>query len=169
MMRSILNVLIEFLPAPRVILDREGKRPYLSRFYLKGAPHMADGSSAIDEFGNPKREAIFPKGLGIYLHRFHQSDASGALHNHPWKWAYALILAGGYWEERRFDNDVRTVARLPGDLVRISEENFHRVDLVEDDSWSLFIAGPKGESWGFWDRYTHQTTPWREFLARGRS
>ena len=41
-----------------------------------------------------------------------------------------------------------------------------RVELLEEDAWSIFIVGPKIASWGFWCRRTHDFTPWREFLAR---
>jgi hypothetical protein len=169
-MRRLLLGLGRLLGQPRVIFDRAGGSPYLSRWYILGRPYMADGSSPIDRFGNPKPEAVFPRGLGVYLHRFHRSDDDFALHNHPWAWARALILAGGYSEERR-ESDHRTVRRhlrLPRDVVRIDADDFHRVDLLEEDSWSLFIAGPKSSSWGFWDRRTLEYVGWREFIGRIR-
>jgi hypothetical protein len=174
-MRSFLRWLVSHMSSPRVIYDREGKSPYLSRYYIIGRPYMADGSEPIDRFGNPKPEAIFPKTLGfaIYLHKFHRSDDDNALHNHPWEWARSLILAGGYSEERR-EPDRETVVRRtirPGDWVKINADHFHRVDLLEDDSWSFFIAGPKTSDWGFWERESGAsgpTIPWREFIARIR-
>jgi hypothetical protein len=130
---------------------------------------MPDGSDPIDALGNPKPGAIFPPGLGLYLHHFHRSDRAFALHNHPWRWAYAFILAGGYREERReADDTVRTLTRRPGSLVRIRDLDFHRVDLIAKDSWSLFLAGPKVANWGFWDRDSKEFTPWRLFLAKTR-
>jgi hypothetical protein len=168
MMRSILEWLTCRLQPPRVILDREGVSPYLSRWYLLGRPYMLDGSSPIDFFGNPKSDAIFPKGVGLYIHRFHRSDQDVALHNHPWCWARSLILAGGYVEERRVDDRVEKHVRMPGDVVRIDADDFHRVDLIESDSWSLFLAGPKISNWGFWDRRTQEFLPWREFIQRVR-
>lgn len=153
---------------PRVIYDRAGKTPYLSRHYLLGAPYMKDGSVAIDRFGNPKENAIFPPGWGLYLHRFHRSDDDVALHNHPWEWSLSLILAGGYSEERRYGERVERRDVRPGRIIRINREDFHRVDLFEKDSWSLFLAGPKTASWGFWDRHTKEFWPWREFIARIR-
>ena len=157
---------------PRVIYDREGKSPYLSRYYLIGRPYMKDGSDPIDKFGNPKQEAIFPHGLGVYLHRFHRSDDDNALHNHPWGWARSLVLSGGYSEERRQEDGATVTRRTvrPGSWVRIDAEDFHRVDLLEEDCWSLFIAGPK-TGWGFWERESGvngPTIPWREFIARIR-
>ena len=169
-MRRFLEWLAGHLPQPRVIYDRAGCSPYLSRYYLIGAPFMTEGSEPIDRLGSPKPEAISPRGLGLYLHRFHQSDDDIALHNHPWKWARSLILAGGYWEERR-DEDrvtVRRILRKPGAWLRINQDDFHRVDLLERDSWSLFIAGPKTSSWSFWNRVTGETVHWREFIRRIR-
>ena len=153
---------------PRVIYDREGGAPYLSRYYLLGAPHMADGSSPLTPEGNPKPNAIFPNGLGVYLHKFHKSDQDQATHSHPWSWAFSLILAGGYSEERQFGTRITRRDVKPGRLIRILESDFHRVDLLEHDSWSLFIAGPKVSSWGFKDRDTGEYYPWREFIARVR-
>jgi|SRR5271154_3074577 len=169
MMRRLLEFLASKLP-PRVIYDREGKSPYLSRHYLIGAPYMKDGSTPIDRFGNPKPEAVFPKGFGfsLFLHRFHRSDDDEALHNHPWAWAWSLILAGGYKEEYRVGDDVTWRIVGPGRLIKITKDHFHRVDLLEKDSWSLFVAGPKEANWGFWDRTTKEFWPWRDFIAKVR-
>jgi hypothetical protein len=43
------------LPPPRVIFDRAGRSPYLSRYYLVGAPKMADGSNPFDATGAPRQ------------------------------------------------------------------------------------------------------------------
>ena len=62
---------------------------------------------------------------------------------------------------------VRTVR--PWTLNIIRGEDYHRVDLIENDAWSIFFAGPRhGADWNFWNRYTSETTPWREFIARKR-
>ena len=66
---------------PRIIMDGLGKSPYLSRFYIFGAPTMPDGSSPFDQFGNPKRDAKWKDGWGLYIHRFHRSDVDQELHN----------------------------------------------------------------------------------------
>jgi len=166
---------------PRVIRDRSGVAPYLSRYYLRGRPYMEDGSSPYNASGNPKVDAIFPQGIGVYIHRFHQSDGDRALHNHPWRWAISLIIAGGYREERRTSSpdrvgdywkenlSVEVFEYRPGDLNVLTSETFHRVDLFEDDAWSLFIVGPKFSHWGFWNRATSEMTPWRTFLAAIRN
>jgi hypothetical protein len=169
------------LGEPRVIRDRTGVSPYLSRYYLRGRPYMMDGSSPYNDSGNPKVDAIFPQGIGVYIHRFHQSDGDSALHNHPWRWAISLILAGGYREERRTSTSEKTGDRWwekhsvevfeyrPGDINVLTSETFHRVDLFEDEAWSLFVVGPKFSHWGFWNRASQEMTPWRTFLAAIRN
>jgi hypothetical protein len=174
-LRPFLEWLTDRLPPPRIIMDREGKSKYLSRWYLIGRPRMADGSSPVDASGQTKPDVIVPKGIGLYIHRFHRSDQDSACHSHPWFWARSLILAGGYVEERRVlappgewpDRVVRFIRR-PGSIVRLDADDFHRVDLIEKDSWSLFLAGPKAGSWSFWDRRTGEIMHWREFISRVR-
>ena len=181
MIRTILRTLVEYLDPPRVIHDRSGVSPYLSRWYLfrSQRPTMPDGSSPFNELGNPKVGVILPNvNWSLYLHRFHRSDEDGELHSHPFEWSVALILAGGYREERRdnslpygsltptlFRNKVVKKDVKPWTLNFIRHDTFHRVDLLEDDAWSLFLVGPKTKSWGFWDRVTGQYTEWREFFG----
>lgn len=167
MIRALLERLTSKM-VPRVIYDRDGGSPYLSRYYLIGKPKMADGSSPVDATGQTREGAIFPDGLHLYLHRFHRSDGDNALHSHPWSWAYALILAGGYREERRDELHVNTRIVRPGRIVSLKNDDYHRVDLLENDSWSLFLAGPKASSWSFWDRFTGEVFHWRDFIATVR-
>lgn len=154
---------------PRVITDRTGMDPYLSRYYVFGKPTMPDGSSPFDRFGNPKKGATWNDGIGLYVHKFHRSDADGELHNHPFKWSLAFVIAGGYIEERRKGSTVITRIVRPLSFNWISLRDFHRVDLIEKDAWTLFLVGPKAASWGFWNRDTLRYTPWREFLESQRA
>jgi hypothetical protein len=120
--------------------------------------------------GAPREGAAWPpKRCGLYLHRFHRGDDESQLHNHPWRWAASLILAGGYREEVRGKDDVvRTRIVKPWRLNRIRSDTFHRVDLLEDDAWTLFLVGPKFSGWGFWDRDSREFWPWRTFINRLR-
>lgn len=141
----------------RVIRNRDGVTPYLSRFYLLGGPRKG-------------RWSRWP--FNMMLHKFHTGDDAGELHNHPWQWAVSLILAGGYWEDVRLPDDtiVRREVR-PLQLNLITSRTFHRVDLREQDCWTLFITGPKADdegSWGFWSPVMGYL-PWQEFIARRRS
>lgn len=189
---SALRALAKALGPPRVILDRDGSSPYLSRTYVVGR-----ALTGFDEQGNPAERAAWSRGIlgvHVYIHRFHRSDQDLALHNHPWKWALSFVVSGGYEEERRvgktcvpcggrrgYDldcplcqgvgNSFEVVRRTVGPLSCnwIDHDTFHRVDLLEKDAWSVFVAGPRVTEWSFWDRDTHEETPWREFLARTRA
>jgi hypothetical protein len=140
--RSQLDAIAAVLPK-RVIAGEAG--PYLERYTLR----------------------TFPDGAQIYLHHFLRGDEDEALHSHPWA-GESLVLAGGYREERRVEGDgieVRTLG--PGDRSIIAPDTFHRVDLLDGETcWTLFSAGPRVQSWGFWDRRTKVFTPWTEYLAK---
>lgn len=126
-----------------------------------------------------KRYGVADLGDGghVYLHHILRSDAERrACHSHPWS-ARAMILAGGYEEERRASSlvagyHVKRNAYYPGDINVIEPDTFHRIDLFGDVSaWTILITSPKiaraeGEpSWSFWDRDTGLTTGYRDFLA----
>ncbi len=167
-MRFILNLLVRVLPAPRVIYDREGGTPYLSRWYLIGAKP--------DEDAKLKGQVVFRETwltrlpFNLYLHRFHRSDDDGALHNHPWRWSLSFILAGGYSEERRATHGDAVERRMvtPWSFNFIRGTDYHRVDLIESDAWSLFFVGPKVGTWFFWDRATKRRAQWRRFVMAKR-
>ena len=167
--RALLWLTTHILPPPRVIKDRQGKTPYLSRWYLVGGAKNPSGRPAFNAEGNPDEETEFRPGIHVYLHRFHRSDDDDAPHNHPWRWAVSFVLAGGYSEERRTKDDrvVRRDVRPPAINV-IRHTDFHRVDLYEEDAWSIFVAGPRIADWGFWDRVTKEYWPWRDFIAKVR-
>ena len=155
----------------RIIYDRDGKKPYLHRHYLFGAPSMPDGSTPFDHFGNPKPRAVWKDGLGLYVHFFEQDDAPGALHNHPFEWMLSFILAGGYNEERRsglWSVKWRTIKPFSFNFIR--KDDFHRVELIDKrrGAWSLFLVGPKRSQWQFWSQDTGKTTHWRTYLEEQR-
>lgn len=89
----------------------------------------------------------------IYLHRFVDDDPDRGLHDHPWPWAFSLILSGFYYEETRQGiKPVRWFNGLVGD-------SFHRVLLPSTDPlgtgpgrpcWSLFVhRAAYVKPWGF--------------------
>lgn len=117
--RLLLSITAE-LPA-RIIKD--GDRPYLERYYLGRA-----------------------FGFIWYLHRFVASDPDRGLHDHPWRRAVSLVLAGWYLEETRLGTRVVRWINLIGGA------DFHRVVLPDERPvWTLFghsaVKHPKG--WGF--------------------
>jgi hypothetical protein len=140
---------------------------------------MADGSEPFDAHGDPKENIKWSKlPFGIYLHHFHRSDEDRELHNHPWRWAISLILSGGYIEERKTNvpkgwplvhQRTRKMVFAPGDLNTITSKDFHKVELIgAEETWTLFVVGPKFQGWGFWDKITERFTPWHEFLTGKR-
>lgn len=112
--------------------------------------------------------------FNIYLHQFHRSDQDvgvkgfGLLHNHPFEWSFSIILFGSYAEERRLNNG-NIIVRLfkPGDINFISREDFHRIDLINGEVWTLFFTGPRISNveslWGFWDRVTKEYRDYKLF------
>lgn len=168
MMRPFLFWLTRRLEAPRVIYDREGGTPYLSRWYLIGTRRSDDedlkGQAADDELDADERRRPFK----LFLHRFHRSDDDGALHSHPWTWAVSFVLVAGYSEERRVGDDVIRRRVRPWTINFLRGADYHRVDLVEEDAWSLFLVGPKVSTWFFWDRNTKQRAEWRPFIRAKR-
>lgn len=117
-MRKFLFWITGKLPC-RIISD--GDEPYLERYYLC---------------------TFF--GVRFYLHRFVASDPDCGLHDHPWRWAFSILLSGWYAEETRYGlRNVRWFNRLSGDT-------FHRVILKDGPVWTLFMHRARREKpWGF--------------------
>lgn len=136
MIRRLLFALSSVLPL-RII--SEGDKPYLERYYVCTIPVVA---------------------WRIYLHRFVGPDPDRGTHDHPWKWALSLILAGSYVEERQdiVMNGIDVLYAGPIWYERVRRFNFllgtdfHRVATLDDnrDVWTLFIHHPTNEKqWGF--------------------
>lgn len=149
---------------PRVI-DRSGKKPYIVRYYLIGGDKETGRSSTETRWYS----RFFSE---LFLQHFKRSDDTWQLHNHPWRWAGSIILRRGYLEERRSD---KTAGGAKGDHVTyafhsvylravrwynfLRHDTFHRVELDRGEAWTLFLAGPKVQDWGFWNRSTGKYTP----------
>lgn len=164
------------LGQPRIIYGGTGKDKYLSRYYILGKPSSPDGVP-FDQHGDPTESIRWSRlPFGIYLHHFHRGDEDRELHSHPWRFAISLILSGGYCEERKTDRpwpiNTRFTVFEPGMISLISSNTFHRVDLLKtrnvEETWTLFIVGPKFKGWGFWNKDTSEFTPWRKFLEMKR-
>lgn len=134
--------------------------------YLDGSPYLT--------------RILFPRVFGIrpMLHHFHRPDGDRALHNHPWEWAFSIILAGGYTEERRLDaeselyGEARTEVREVRRFNVLSGADYHRVVELKGDTWSLFVTGPRAQGWGFLETLrngTEKFTPWRKYIDRKRA
>lgn len=134
-------------------------------------------------------ELSFPERLGflptVFLHHFRDSDQEDELHNHPWEDSLSLILVGGYREERvtasfgpnplmgesaktacqPVESDEIVMTRLvrPFSINRITADDFHRVSLIGNDAWTIFITGEKKQSWGFLSKNKSVYIPWRAY------
>ena len=129
-------LMMDKLGRKRVILDRDGKEPYLERYYIL----------FLD------RNKYMP--FNIFLHKFIKGDED-ELHDHPWSY-FTFILAGGYWEHMFVDmkESVNTVRhwRKPGFFQKVPANHTHRVEIDKDkpDCWTLFIPFKQERVWGFW-------------------
>jgi len=130
--RRLLLRLTDRLPA-RVIKGPDGA-PFLERYHLLRLPLV---------------------GAEVMIHRFVASDPDRGLHDHPWRWAAALLLAGSYDElvVPRIDapKGERFRRRLgPLRVNWVRPRRFHRVLLAPgSDAWTLFVTGPRMKVWGF--------------------
>ena len=134
-MEKFLIKFIEFFNLERQVISRDDGSKYLTRFYVFR-----------------KTRWWMPS---IYIHCFHSGDHDYCLHSHPWLISASLILSGQYLEERRDKKD-RIYSRVlsPGNINIIAANDFHRVDLLSDKVWTLFVSGAKVQTWGFWNRDT---------------
>jgi len=143
-MNRFLRWLSGQLPG-KIISD--GETPYLERYYL-----------------------CTILGWRFYLHRFVGSDPDRGLHDHPWRFAFSIILAGWYWELNRAGcRSVRWFNGLVGD-------SFHRIVLPEDSAgtpqpcWTIF-AHSVGDvkRWGFMRaaKAGSATQVWKEYRYPG--
>lgn len=111
-------------------------------------------------------------GIRIYLHHFVDSDPVG-LHNHPWRFGGSFILAGYYYEERRF-------CRLPfSRRIRfcniVNGDTLHRVNVPKElnattnDHGMLrpnVVIRPDLGVWTlFW--HTRKVMPWATLKDKG--
>lgn len=121
-----------------------GGSPHLTRWYL-----WPEGPRTVEDADLERRESDPTCDLpfALFLHKFYRGDAGRDLHSHPWSLSVAIVLAGGYREER--EDGIREFR--PGSINVIRHDDLHRVDLLNPamGSWSLFVAGARAGSWGF--------------------
>lgn len=102
------------------ILDVDGQ-PYIDRYHL-----------------------VYTPAFGARFHHWLGSDDQRARHDHPWD-NVTIVLAGELLEH--IGSDTRRLAK--GAVVARNAISPHRIDLVGDDAWTLFVTGPVLRRWGF--------------------
>lgn len=138
-MKQILQALAKYLPT-RVIIGID-KTPYMFKYTI-----FENDSIRID------------------LHRIVRSDQSTSLHNHPWRFGLSVILYGGYQEERLVNGLIEIKSLYAGSINILLPETFHRVDLLDDECWTLIVKGRNIQDWGFLDCDTNEFFDWRRYF-----
>ena len=111
-------------------------------------------------------------GVTFYLHRFVSSDSERHVHNHPWRRGGALILTGGYIEERALD--ICPAAGPSGCWTRrirrrwfnrVDANTVHRIHSAQRPTWTLFFHSPRpkvegtNKGWGFFEQVELEHLP----------
>ena len=106
-------------------------------------------------------------GWTFYIHHYLRTDPDRGVHDHPWNWAIAWLLAGEYIERRLTgfnglgDCNFEFVPRHTGVPYLLTGRDFHSLDLAPGRTvWSLFVHGPFRKGWGFL-----RPVPWDGDLA----
>lgn len=143
--------------------DEDGVRAYTITLPSDEADKRGVREDYLTRFLTPKCGP-----MRLMLHHIHRPDSDRYLHNHPWKSATSVILNGGYDEERRVetpttflrdekrgDFSVSTIYvqnRLyaPGDINHLTNNHYHRITAVKEETWTLFINDTRlPEGWGY--------------------
>jgi hypothetical protein len=113
--------------------------PYLTRTVLAGTDCL--------ETHDPEQP------FHAFVHQIHTADGDRHLHDHPWAWAVAVVLSGGYTEQRVEGAAPEFLPRSnvyrPGDFNLIRPWQYHSVVEVLPDTCTLFVCGPEISDWGF--------------------
>jgi len=108
-------------------------------------------------------------GIAMRLHHILRSDDDRAFHDHPWPYL-SIILRGHYTEVRPWYDPsefyVGTIRRRygPGSFLWRRARSWHRLEVAPGETvWTLFITGPKRQSWGFLPE-PNTKIYWRDYL-----
>lgn len=138
MIRRLLYRVSGRLPCRLILIDGA---PYLERYYIGKA-----------------------FGVTAYLHRLVDADGDREVHDHPWRFAIAIGLAGGYVEQRVTHLDVATGwavthrRMFPGRVSRLGPTVFHQIIAAKPETWTLFLHGRRIKLWGFLRRLGAEVT-----------
>lgn len=128
-------------------------RQRISREINEGTAVTYDGTGPVSFRERPFVWCIQRLGIAIRLHNILRSDAGRHPHDHPW-WFLTIILRGGYYEMLFDEYGVCSTMKWhgPGSVLFRRAHTFHRLLVPTDDAkpcWTLFITGPKAQTWGF--------------------
>ena len=157
----ILDKLIELVPTMKHETEpKPAIWKYTIEDYTDGSPYLT--------------RVLFPRvpwlGFRPMLHKFHRPDGDRALHNHPWRWAVSLVLAGEYIEERLLPDESRLAGKPDHEsrLVRwfnvLTDRDYHRITELRGSVYTLFVIGPRTQGWGFLED-DGSTTDWQAYIA----
>jgi len=132
--RAFCEQLSRGMMAQTIRRHSQPELPYLVRYYVAG--------------WNPENKRHGP---ALYLHHFLGGDPAREVHSHPWQWSASLILVGGYREERCVGGEIVAQEFYPGDVNVLGPKDKHRIDLLDRDCWSLFLAGSFEQAWRFYE------------------
>jgi hypothetical protein len=109
-----------------------------------------------------KRWFVIPRNpwFNVYLHHFLRSDDDRALHTHPWRWNFSVLLRGVYLEH--MPGGAEKMRRAPCVVWR-SGAAPHRIELISGPVWTLFCTGKSVREWGF--LCARGFVHWRDFTA----
>lgn len=109
--------------------------------------------------GRPYIERYYMGRIGPWtflLHRFVGADVGDEhVHDHPWRWSLAFVLAGGYVEKVMVRLcsilGIVTTTRFVGRFCFnwISATKAHQIVYAMPETWTFLIHGPKFKGWGF--------------------
>lgn len=150
---------------------------YMARYWLVPYrdPDAGVGCGPVSFFRRPIAWLIQRFGIAVRIHHIKRSDDDRAFHDHPW-WYVTCILRGGYREVTPCYESGMYLGPVykwigEGRVLFRRAESWHRLEIsdpLKETAWTLFITGPKRQSWGFLVEPNHKIY-WREYLkTRGK-
>lgn len=139
-----------------------------NRFWAYTITDPRDGEPYLSRVLLPRVRA-FGLSLRPLVHQIHRDDRDPYPHTHPWRWAYFVVVSGGYVDERWVRDDSacrpsqahacsaecpsgwRRERRVlwPGDVNSLRPDDLHRVLEVEPGTVTVGVVGDRVQQWGF--------------------
>ena|ERR1700686_4039773 len=148
---------------------------YMERYWLVPYKNrkLGFGCGGVCFFQRPVAWLFQRFGIAVRIHRILRSDDDRAFHDHPWRYV-SIILKGQYIEvtpvfkDGIYQGDARRVFRV-GSLIFRKANSWHRLELQASETvWTLFITGPRKQSWGFMPQPHMNKVHYEEYLKNGK-